>query len=69
VAAEGVATALALGPERTHRIAHVIGAIPQPAGWARVADIAIHGARLTLTGDDGSRVDLPFEADFIGKES
>ena len=65
VAAEGVATALPLAAGRSHRIAHVIGAIPRPAGWGRVTAISAAGGRLTLTGDDGGTVDLPFERDFF----
>jgi hypothetical protein len=59
VAATGVPTTLALGG--VHRIAHAIGAIARPPGWTRVADIALRGGTLTLSGDDGTRVDLPFD--------
>ncbi len=65
VAAQGVPTALALAPGRTHRIAHALGAFARPAGWSRVADIRIEGARCLLTGDDGATVALPFDPDFF----
>ncbi|MCR8723466.1 hypothetical protein [Frigidibacter sp. ROC022] len=61
---EGVATCLILGPR--HVIRHVIGAIPRPADWQSVADIAVSGARLSLTGDSGSRVDLPIDPAIFG---
>lgn len=65
VAAEGVPTGFALASGRTHRIAHVIGAIPRPAGWQAVAAIAVAADRLTLTGDTGATVSLPFRPGFL----
>jgi hypothetical protein len=69
VAAQGVPTALPLAPGRTHRIAHAMGAIARPAGWARVQDIRIEGGRCTLTGDDGTTVALPFDPGFFAEAS
>ncbi|MEL6645400.1 MAG: hypothetical protein AAFQ79_15820 [Pseudomonadota bacterium] len=67
VADEGVATALTLAPGRTHRIAHVIGAMPRPNGWRQVVDIALEGARLVVTGDTGGRVEMVFRAGFFDR--
>ena len=69
VSAHGVPTALDLAPGRTHRIAHVIGAIARPEGWGAVTDIRIEDDRLTLTGDAGSPRVLPFRAGFMSKET
>lgn len=69
VADEGVATALTLAPGRTHRVAHVIGAMPRPDGWAQVVDIALDGARLVVTGDTGGQVEMAFEAGFFEKSA
>ncbi len=69
VSAQGVPTALALAPLRTHRIAQVIGAITRPTGWRRVQDIQVEDAVCVLTGDDGTTVTLQFQADFFKKTS
>lgn len=63
---EGVATALMLGAGSVHRINHVIGAIPRPAGWTIVRDISLSGDVLTLIGDVGEPVTLAFDAAFFG---
>ncbi len=68
VAAEGVPTVFALAPGRVHRIAHVTGALPRPARWRAVTAIAVEGDRLTLSGDDGTTVGLPFRAGFLSAE-
>lgn len=65
VSAEGVRSCLPLGPDQTHRIAHVIGAIPRPSGWSRVLEIAKRDNQLILQGDDGTRVSIPFQPDFF----
>jgi len=65
VSAEGVSTALALGPDRVHRIAHVIGAVQRPSAWSRVSEITLSGAVLTITGDAGDPITLPFDPDFF----
>lgn len=61
----GVPTALELSKESSHRIAHVIGAIPRPAGWNSVSDISISGGTLTIKGTAGQRIELPFEDGFF----
>lgn len=61
--AMGVPTALPLAPGRTHRIAHVLGALPR-RGCAAVADIRIDGAELVVATDGPVRR-LPFRAGFF----
>lgn len=66
VARTGVATCLALAPGRSHRIAHVTGAVARPAGWSRIAEITAAADRLTLTEASGASLVLPFAAGFFG---
>ncbi|MEM1286467.1 MAG: hypothetical protein AAGH43_13865 [Pseudomonadota bacterium] len=61
VQAEGVPTSFALSAQTTHTIRHVIGAVPRPAGWNTVMDIALEGEVLTIAGDSEDRVELPFD--------
>jgi hypothetical protein len=61
----GVPTALQLERDRRHRIAHVIGAIPRPPGWARVQEIEVVGDTLTLTSGSGDTTAMPFDAGFF----
>lgn len=63
VRAEGVETALSLGPR--HVLRHVIGAVPRPKGWTTVSDIRIAGDRLVVSGDTGDALTLPFDAGFL----
>lgn len=65
LAARGVRTRIDLGPGRRHRIDHVIGAVPRPAGWTEIGGIAISGDRLTLSEAGGESLDLPFQAGFF----
>lgn len=65
VSALGVPTTLALAPGRVHRIAQAVGAISRPRGWSMVQDIRIDAGACILTGDDGTRVALPFAAGFL----
>lgn len=65
----GVPTAFNLRPDRTHRIAHVLGAIPRPAGWHDITDIRLNGARLTLCGPDGAEHHLSFQAGFFDERT
>lgn len=64
----GVKTALKLDDQRSHRIAHVIGAVPRPKGWRAVRDIRIAGDALLIEGGgDGQLVELPFRPDFLNQ--
>ena len=69
VARHGVPTALPLAPGRTHRIAHVIGVLPRPAGWRAIRDITLDGETLTLIEADGDSRNLPFQASFFSESS
>ncbi|MDX1743897.1 MAG: hypothetical protein R3186_09925 [Ruegeria sp.] len=64
---EGVPTALTLG--RRIRIAHVIGAVPRPKGWARIQAITAENDQLTLSEAGGASLALPFDTDFLKKGS
>ena len=63
ISAEGVATVLELAEGREHIIRHVIGAIPRPSGWTRVASIEVTGTGLTIREASGEtlRIDAPRE--------
>ena len=64
----GVPTALPLAEGRSHRIPHVIGAIPRPAGWQVIADIALTDDRLEIKEAGGQSVALPFDASFFQQD-
>jgi len=66
ISAEGVPTALTLGPPI--RVAHVIGAIPRSEGWTRINRIHAASGQLTLTDAGGATLALPFDTDFLRKE-
>ena len=61
-----VPTTLDLVKDKTHRIAHVIGAVPRPDGWRAIADIRIENATMTLHDAAGQTLELPFDAGFFG---
>jgi hypothetical protein len=63
VRAEGVETALTLGPR--HVIRHVIGAIAKPPGWATVTAIRREAGQLLITGDTDETVSMGFSAGFL----
>jgi hypothetical protein len=65
IARLGVSTALPLAAGRTHRIGHVIGAVPRPKGWHRVHSIGQSGDTLTLTEAEGASLTLAFEGKFF----
>lgn len=63
----GVPTVLNLSESKTHRIAHVIGAVPRPAGWDVVSDITIDGHTLSIHGANGGTLDMPFDPNFFDR--
>ena len=63
VSDEGVPTSLPLGG--TIYIHHVIGAVPRPKGWDRIADIRVNGPTLSVVDDGGNTLTLPFDPDFF----
>lgn len=65
IAAEGVATGLPLGEGRSHIVRHVMGAVPRPAGWTKIASISVAGDRLTISDGAGRHVSLPWRRDFL----
>ncbi len=67
VSCEGVATVLWLGG--LSRVRHAMGAVARPRGWARIADIRLDGATLTLTETRGADLCLPFDPDFFTETS
>lgn len=67
VAQDGVATTISLG--QTVRISHVIGAIPRPTGWTQVAGIGAQDGQLIITNVNGETHSMPFETDFLTKDS
>lgn len=69
VSALGVPTALPLGPGKTHRIAHVIGAIARPTAWTTVTDIRIADGALIISGDAGPPRRLPFPTGFFARKA
>lgn len=63
----GVPTALSLAEGKTHRVAHVIGAVPRPAGWDMVSNIRIDGDMLSIHEANGETLKMPFDANFFGR--
>lgn len=66
VSAEGVPTVITLG--KPHRIAHVIGAVPRPAGWKSIASITADAGQLTLAETNGETLSMAFDTDFLKQE-
>jgi hypothetical protein len=59
----GVPTSFELSTNPVLRYA--IGAVARPAGWTRVADVALSGDTLTLTDVGGATLALPFSRDLV----
>ncbi|MFK7792042.1 MAG: hypothetical protein AB8B88_05150 [Devosiaceae bacterium] len=62
---QGIASALPLAPNRTHRIGHVLGCVPRPSGWHRISNICIKSDELVIEGAVGQSIQLPFDANFF----
>ncbi|MCX5513106.1 hypothetical protein C3941_01505 [Kaistia algarum] len=62
----GVPTALVLDPDGEVSVGNVIGAVPLPEGWGKVARVSANGGLLTIEGEGGGRIEFPFDADFLG---
>jgi len=65
----GVRTALVLDPARTHNIRLAIGAVPRPAGWATVTDMALKGDRLIIYGPRGQTREMAFDPNFFSRSA
>lgn len=59
----GVPTAFDLGAALT--IPYVIGAIPRPAGWQRVANVQADGGSLVISEIGGGTVTIPFDGNWL----
>src|SRR5215218_790476 len=62
---EGIATALKLQPGSDTSVENIIGGIPLPSGWASVVDVEADATSLTVVGDTGQSVTLPFDGAFM----
>ena len=63
----GIPTSLTLRPDGAVAVSHVLGALPLGEGAEAVASVAVKdGAALTVTLDDGTAADYPFDAAFLG---
>ena len=60
----GIPTSLALSPEGSVAVRHVIGGVPLPEGWSRVVDIHRDGDKLVIKGD-GGEAEVPFDGEFL----
>jgi len=66
--ASGYKTALALDPHGETVVRYALGAIPAPASWTEVADIAVGEGRLTITDIGGGNAAVPFDTDFFDRD-
>lgn len=57
----GYRTALDLVPDGELSIRYAFGAIPAPAGWARVESVRLGDEGLLITEAGGTRVEVPFD--------
>lgn len=67
ISALGPATVLPLAEGRSHVIRHVMGAVPRPAGWTRVAEVRADGASLCFVDSAGRTMVLPYAAGFFAR--
>jgi hypothetical protein len=61
----GVPTAVSLRPDLAVTTRYAFGCIPAPAGFGRVASLALHGDELTLSDHDGREARVDFDASFM----
>ncbi len=61
----GIPTALTRGGETEVR--HIVGGLTLPEGWGSVFSIAASGDALTLTGDTGGTLKVPFDGSFLAR--
>lgn len=64
----GAATVLRLRPDAEHVVRQVIGAVPRPRGWQRIAAIALRDDRLVITEGGGETLALNFAPGFFNRE-
>ena len=61
----GIATSLRLVPDGEAEVRHVIGGAPLPAGWTAISSVEAGPTALTLRGEAGAELSLPFDLDFL----
>ena len=61
----GIATSLRLVPDGEADVRHVIGGAPLPAGWTAISSVEAGPTALTLRGEAGAELSLPFDLDFL----
>ena len=61
----GIPTALTLKPNGEAEVRHIIGGVPLPSGWASVFSIEAGLTQLTLVGDTGGTLKVPFDQNFL----
>ncbi|MCX5496740.1 hypothetical protein OSH11_18685 [Kaistia dalseonensis] len=61
----GIATTLDLVPNGEASVRNVIGGLPLPEGWTRVAQVEASDGVLTLRNDQGEHVSVPFDTGFL----
>ena len=62
----GIPTALTLDPAGEVAVHNVIGTVPLPAGWGRIAAVERAGDGLVVRGAEGGQIAVPFDAAFLG---
>jgi hypothetical protein len=62
---QGITTALALDPKGEVEVRNVIGGVALPEGWSDVAAIDVEGGGLTIRGQSGAPLRVPFDGAFL----
>lgn len=68
VARCGVPTFFPLESGKSHRIAHVCGAIKTPPGWVEISNIQLGSGELHILERSGARVTFPFDTEFFQRD-
>jgi hypothetical protein len=63
----GIPTAVTLKPNGEVEVRNVIGGLPVPEDFPGVASVTAADGRLELSGRDGSRFGVPFDAGFLNR--
>ena len=61
----GIPTAICLDPQGSVDVRHVIGAVPLREGLGAVHDVRAEDGSLAVTGEDGTRLVLPYHSQFL----
>jgi hypothetical protein len=65
----GIPTAVSLQPGRAVTTRYAFGCLPAPAGFRRVASLALNGDELTLSDQDGRQARVDFDSEFVAGEA